>query len=115
MEFCPWDLLELKLLKLWLLFFRIKYADFNSKTSPIKPVMGGFQVDPSTGDADEEGYEDEYQLEDSEVRCPLHMLSAFWSFTCIHLATDIKGYTVRIVFFFFFRICSLILASLEFF
>jgi len=25
-------------------------------------------VDPSTGEADEEGYEDEYQLEDLEVR-----------------------------------------------
>lgn len=40
-------------------------------------------MDPSTGDADEEGYEDEYQLEDSEVGYPLHVLSVLWSFTCI--------------------------------
>lgn len=26
-----------------------------------------YQVDPSTGEADEEGYEDEYQLEELEV------------------------------------------------
>jgi hypothetical protein len=26
-----------------------------------------FQVDPSTGEAEDEGYEDEYQLEDLEV------------------------------------------------
>jgi hypothetical protein len=27
-----------------------------------------YQVDPSTGESEEEGYEDEYQLEDSEVQ-----------------------------------------------
>jgi len=34
------------------------------------------EVDPSTGDADEEGYEDEYQLEDSEVTAADYILKA---------------------------------------
>ena len=32
-------------------------------------------MDPSTGEADEEGYEDEYQLEDSEVGYLWHIMS----------------------------------------
>ncbi|KAG0575329.1 hypothetical protein KC19_VG337300 [Ceratodon purpureus] len=34
------------------------------------------EVDPSTGDADEDGYEDEYQLEDSEVTAADYILKA---------------------------------------
>jgi len=46
--------------------------------------MYASQVDPSTGEADEEGYEDEYQLEDLEVGLLL-CVSAFLSLTSVGL------------------------------
>lgn len=58
-----------------------------------------YQVDPSTGESEEEGYEDEYQLEDSEVQifCACKRLNGKKSSTEVILGDDMPVKMYRYV------------------